>query len=81
MTIQRHFTGMVDIPFNSDITPWQAEFLRATKANIDLLAGFNDPAHTAIIQGDVEVNQVEEDTSIGTNFDSTDYAATVAQLK
>jgi len=81
MAIQRHFTGMVDIPFNSEITPWQAEFLRATKANIDLLAGFNDPLHTAIVQGDVEVDQVEEDTSIGTNFDATDYAATVNQLK
>lgn len=81
MAIQRHFTGMVDIPFNTELTPWQAEFMRATKSNIDLLAGFNTADHTAIVKGDVEVDQVEEDTSIGSAFDSTDYLATVNQLK
>jgi len=64
---------------NSDLTPWQAEFMRATKANIDLLTGANGITHMALIRGDVTSQEVAP-TGITGSFDSADYIRVASQL-
>jgi len=72
MTIVRSFTSMPDVPLNSKLTPWQAEFMRATKTNIDLMTGANGVTHTALIRGDVQVKEVTS-TEFNGDFDATDH--------
>jgi hypothetical protein len=70
MTIERHFHAMPDLP--KGLNAWQAEFMKATKVNIDLLSGFNGRTHTAIVRGDVTVNGVSSQGVTGA-FDAADY--------
>lgn len=79
MTIQRHFQAMVSIPANSELTTWQAEFMRGTKQNMDLLTGANGETYTAIVRGDVTVQEVSSE-EIGQAFDATDYARMVTRV-
>ena len=80
MTIARQFTAVPSIQPNADISPWQAEFLRATKKNMDLLAGFQGATYQAVIRGDVTVNQVGTQGVTGT-FDAADYLRVATELQ
>jgi hypothetical protein len=80
MTITRHFTAMQDVPFNQKgMTPWQVEFLRGAKQNLDLLTGANAESHMAVVRGDVTVEEVQDQGITGT-FDATDHTLVARQL-
>lgn len=73
MTIQRQFTAVPDIQANTkDISPWQAEFLRGIKQNVDLLAGFQGSAFQAVVRGDVTVLPVGSEGITG-EFNAADH--------
>ena len=80
MTVNRSFTSMPDVPMNSKLTSWQAEFMRATKTNLDLLMGANGVAHTAMIRGDVQVNTVTAEPITGA-FTAADHLLVVTELR
>lgn len=55
--MNRHFQAVPEIP--TGLQAWEATFMTALKQNAELLAGFRDPAHTAVLKGDVTTTTVD----------------------
>lgn len=79
MTIRRHFTAVPDIESNSGLSPWQIEYMKAMKKNVDLMSGFQGSTFQAIVRGDVTVNGVDSQGITGA-FDAADHTRVATEV-
>ena len=78
MSMTRYFTPVPNVP--NGLNPGEANFLTALKGTVDLLAGFSDPAHTAVCKGEVTTESVAS-TGATSTFDATNYGKLVTQVE